>query len=162
MTLHNEIAVLGDILDQAVAATEQGSARLRIERVPSEERLVLFTDRDRLAQVFINLIANAQKYCDATAPLLRIKVRDGARGLSVDFIDNGTGIPKESQQVIFEKFSRLGDTRAAGGAGLGLAICREIAGRLGGSLTYLPGQGGAAFRVTLPNRLKPAQPRAAE
>ena len=70
--------------------------------------------------------------------------------VSVDFIDNGSGIPRESQSVIFEKFSRLADTRAAGGAGLGLAICREIVANLGGTIGYLPGQGGAAFRVTLP------------
>src|SRR5690606_19452569 len=125
---------------QAAGATEQVGAKLRILRNPADERLVLFTGRDRLAQVFIDLIANAQKYCSAEAPVLRIVVRDSARGLVVDFIDNGTGIPKESQQLIFEKFSRLGDTRATGGAGLGLAICREVVARLGGSLTYVPGQ----------------------
>ena len=71
-------------------------------------------------------------------------------GLAVDFVDNGRGIAAENQELIFEKFSRLGDTSHAGGAGLGLAICREIMDRLGGSIAYLPGQGGAAFRVTLP------------
>ncbi len=68
----------------------------------------------------------------------------------MDFIDNGSGIPKQSQSVIFEKFSRLSDQAKAGGAGLGLAICREIMDKLGGKVSYLPGQGGAAFRVTLP------------
>jgi signal transduction histidine kinase len=56
----------------------------------------------------------------------------------------------ENQALIFEKFARLTDHAKAGGAGLGLAICREIMLRLGGSITYLPGQGGAAFRVILP------------
>ena len=69
----------------------------------------------------------------------------------VDFIDNGPGIPTDQQAMIFEKFSRIGQTQA-GGAGLGLAICREIMGRLGGDITYLPGQEGAAFRVVLPVR----------
>ena len=68
----------------------------------------------------------------------------------VDFIDNGRGIPKEHQHLIFEKFARLGDQSRAGGAGLGLAICREIMHRLGGDISYLPGQGGAAFRISLP------------
>ena len=70
-----------------------------------------------------------------------------------DFIDNGSGIPKESQGIIFEKFARLSDQSRAGGAGLGLAICREVMANLGGTITYLPGQRGAAFRVTLPLRL---------
>lgn len=110
----------------------------------------LRTDPDRLAQVFINLIANARKYCDARHPELRIWVSRVDGAMAVDFIDNGSGIPPESQSVIFEKFSRLSDHRQAGGAGLGLAISREIMTRLGGALAYLPGQGGAAFRVTLP------------
>ena len=74
-------------------------------------------------------------------------LKDGQ--LLVDFIDNGTGIGAEAQDVIFEKFSRIGDQQA-GGAGLGLAICREIMARLGGAILYLPGQQGAAFRVSLP------------
>jgi signal transduction histidine kinase len=71
--------------------------------------------------------------------------------VEIDFVDNGSGIPKNSQDLIFEKFSRLSDQAAAGGAGLGLAICREIMHRLGGTVSYLPGQGGAAFRVSMPS-----------
>ena len=77
----------------------------------------------------------------------------------ITMINNRTGkgghtalLVNGSQQVIFEKFSRLSDHRAAGGAGLGLAISREVMQRLGGAIAYLPGQGGAAFRVTLPDR----------
>lgn len=69
--------------------------------------------------------------------------------MTVDFADNGSGVETDMQAMIFEKFSRIGHHQA-GGAGLGLAICREVMARLGGSITYLPGQGGAAFRVTLP------------
>ena len=71
----------------------------------------------------------------------------------VGVIDKGAGIPKEAQGLIFEKFARLTDERRAGGAGLGLAICREIMTNLGGNVAYLPGQSGAAFRVTVPLRL---------
>ena len=81
---------------------------------------------------------------------MKISVRPTAQSVIVDFIDNGPGIPKASQEVIFEKFTRLSDQRAAGSAGLGLAISREIMERLGGSIAYLPGQEGAAFRVVLP------------
>ena len=68
----------------------------------------------------------------------------------VDIHDNGSGIDPAHHAVIFEKFSRLGDQAKAGGAGLGLAICREIMERLGGKIAYVPGQRGALFRVTLP------------
>ena len=141
---------LGAILDHAVAATGTERGRLALVRQGSEE-IVLVTDGDRLAQVFINLIANAQKYCDAAGPVLTITSREVDGLLMIDFVDNGTGVAPASQDMIFEKFSRVGEQQA-GGAGLGLAICREIMARLGGSITYLPGQQGAAFRVTLPVR----------
>ncbi|SER56894.1 Na+/proline symporter [Tranquillimonas rosea] len=150
VTLNEQDVMLSQVIDRAVTATGSRADGLRIRRNPADEQVPLRTDPDRLAQVFINLIANARKYCDAAEPELGIAVRRGGVAVSVDFVDNGAGIPRDAQAVIFEKFSRLGDTSAAGGAGLGLAICREIMVRLGGGISYLPGQGGAAFRVTLP------------
>jgi len=150
VTLQDQHGNLHDILDRAASVAGGEGAGLRILRDPSDEVLYLRTDMDRLAQVFINLISNARKYCDAKEPKLRIKVGQINGKYVVDFIDNGTGIPASSQQVIFEKFSRIADQSKAGGAGLGLAICREIMERLGGQISYLPGQGGAAFRVILP------------
>lgn len=152
VTLHPQSDKLGAVLDRAVAATTSvgEGAGIDIRRSPVHEDVSIHTDTDRLAQVFINLIANAAKYCDATKPRLKIFVTVRGDWLHVDFVDNGSGIPKESQSVIFEKFSRLSDQAKAGGAGLGLAICREIMDKLGGKVSYLPGQGGAAFRVTLP------------
>jgi Na+/proline symporter/signal transduction histidine kinase len=139
---------LGEVLDHAVAATA-ADRRVRLMR-RGYEGAVLTTDLDRLSQVFINLIANADKYCDAPSPELTILTRHVDGILMVDFIDNGSGIAPEAQDVIFEKFSRIAGDQQAGGAGLGLAICREVMGRLGGTISYLPGQGGAAFRVSLP------------
>ncbi len=140
---------LARVLDSAVAAAGD-LAGLELRRSAVHEAVTIKTDPDRLAQVFINLIANARKYCDAAAPRLTIWVTHKPGLLQVDFIDNGTGIPEDRQALIFEKFSRLTDSKKAGGAGLGLAISREIMDRLGGTIAYLPGQGGAAFRVTLP------------
>ncbi|MEZ5730953.1 MAG: sensor histidine kinase [Paracoccaceae bacterium] len=152
--LNMKVANLHDLINRAV----QAASNTRPERVftmhrdfPTEHMPVI-TDTDRLVQVFINLVSNARKYCDAERPSLTISVRQRRGRITVDFIDNGTGIPRKSQSLIFEKFSRLTDTARAGGAGLGLAICREIMVNLGGTIAYLPGQGGAAFRVTLPVR----------
>ena len=141
---------LGAVLDRAVAAATQGQA-LRVDRAPGAAGIGVDTDVDRLGQVFINLIANAAKYCDAAAPRLTIAARRQDGTVTVDFIDNGSGVAAAMQGLIFEKFSRVGHHKA-GGAGLGLAICREIMVRLGGTVAYLPGQRGGAFRVTLPDR----------
>lgn len=157
VSLNMQSGRLEDLLDHAVATalTGSGTDTLRVRRHRPTEQMWLSTDLDRLSQVFINLIGNAQKYCDAERPELRIEVgqRDGR--VTVDFIDNGAGISKADQAVVFEKFARVGVQRASG-AGLGLAICREIMTRLGGSVSYLPGQGGAAFRVMLPQEGKMA------
>ncbi|WP_420860669.1 ATP-binding protein [Algirhabdus cladophorae] len=150
VSLNLSDARLSDMINQAVQSTESIRGTLLVTRSPADEDVVLHTDPDRLAQVFINLIANAAKYCEAGVPVLKINVRQTNGGLEIDFVDNGLGINPDNQSVIFEKFSRLGDTSKAGGAGLGLAICREIVQNLGGTIDYVPGQGGAAFRLQLP------------
>jgi Na+/proline symporter/signal transduction histidine kinase len=141
---------LSEVLDHAVSSALAGAqTRLEVLRTAQDENVPLLSDLDRLAQVFINLIANAQKYCDAPRPELRILVQSDGRYLVVDFIDNGAGIAVDAQSMMFEKFAR-GSADRAGGVGLGLAVCREIMQRLGGDVRYLGGQAGGAFRVTLP------------
>jgi Na+/proline symporter/nitrogen-specific signal transduction histidine kinase len=149
------MANLSDMIERALASASQTrpERRFEIRRDVAQEAIFLRTDGDRLVQVFINLISNARKYCDAAEPVLRIAVRQKGGRVMIDFIDNGAGIPKQAQGLIFEKFARLSDESRAGGAGLGLAICREIMAKLGGTVAYLPGQKGAAFRVSVPLRI---------
>lgn len=161
VTLKRQEALLFHVIDRALLSagvTQEGG--LRVLRDPASEMVPVATDVDRLAQVFINLVSNARKYCDAERPELRIAVRQRAGEVIVDFSDNGRGIPRFEREVIFEAFARLVERNSGHaeqtGAGLGLAICREIMTRLGGTITYLPGQGGAAFRVTFPRRLEAA------
>ncbi|PZX46742.1 Na+/proline symporter [Roseinatronobacter thiooxidans] len=148
---------LRELIDKAMSASNsvQADRKFRILRSRDPEAIEVITDAGRLTQVFINILSNARKYCDAPEPQMQIEVRQNKAMVEVDFIDNGSGIPRDKQALIFEKFSRLTDSMQAGGAGLGLAICREIMHNLGGEITYVPGQGGAAFRVSFPLELKP-------
>ena len=149
------LANLAVMIDRSFVAAGKFTAErgFLVARNAADEDVFLHTDADRLVQVFINLITNVRKYCDVAQPRLRIVVRQKAGRVTIDFIDNGTALPKAAQGVIFEKFARLTDPARAGGAGLGLAICREVMANLGGSIGYLPGQGGPAFRVTVPLHL---------
>ncbi|OCX64519.1 sodium:solute symporter [Thioclava sp. SK-1] len=162
--LNITVANLHDLLNRAVqaASSTRPERSFKIERDFPAEHMPVFTDCDRLVQVFINLISNARKYCAAEPGVLRVELHRRGNMIDVDFIDNGQGIPTRSQALIFEKFSRLSDMSRAGGAGLGLAICREIMVNLGGEIAYLPGQGGAAFRVSLPLRSSISAPSPAE
>ena len=107
---------------------------------------------DRLAQVFINLIANAVKYNSNPDPVVTITsyLVDGQ--YRVEVADNGPGIDRADSRRIFEKFSR-GSTASSGGdngSGLGLAISRQIVVRMDGALDLVSSEAGAKFAVTLP------------
>ncbi|MGP9803953.1 ATP-binding protein [Paracoccus sp. NSM] len=149
------VANLHDLINRALSAASatRPERSFLIDRDMSSEHLGIITDADRLLQVLINVISNARKYCDSARPLLILRVQNlESDGTIIDIIDNGSGIDSARQSLIFEKFARLNDPARAGGAGLGLAICREIMAALGGDISYLPGQGGAAFRIRLPKR----------
>jgi len=152
VAMQSQQGMLSELIERAVssAVSDKGARPLEVLRDLESEAISLTTDLDRLSQVFINLVSNARKYCDAATPQLRIIVTRQSGGITVDFIDNGAGIAEKHREIVFEKFSRLSDSSAAGSAGLGLAISREILRNLGGVIEYLPGQSGAGFRVTLP------------
>lgn len=111
-------------------------------------------DATRVRQILVNLVGNALKFTKAgeVAIVARAERAGDGAGLVLEVIDTGVGIAPEVLPHLFERFTQAdeSDVRRFGGAGLGLAICREIMTRLGGSIAYLPGQGGAAFRLQIP------------
>ena len=153
VVLNEQTGMLSALLDRAVGAAGLHDSDLKVRRDRATEDIGLTADLDRLVQVFINLISNARKYCDAQEPQLTISVSQTRGACYVDFIDNGSGIAPENEQLIFEIFSRVSDQSKAGGAGRGLAICREIMNRLGGDVDYIRRPAGHAFRVTLPKAM---------
>jgi signal transduction histidine kinase len=108
-----------------------------------EGPLHVMADRDRLAQVVGNLIANAVKYSPEGGPI-EIVVHDRGDTLRVEVVDHGLGIPAEDQSQIFTKFFR-GHAAVHGipGTGLGLAVAREIVEAHGGEIGFAsrPGEG---------------------
>ena len=146
---------LKEIVEDSATATAQlfseRDAELQV-RLPEAVPAVA-ADRDRIKQVMLNLLSNAAKFCDAEHGRVAVEfgVADGA--LRVDVRDNGPGIEREDQQLIFEKFRQGGDglTERTKGTGLGLPICREIVAYLGGELWVESEPGsGATFSFTLP------------
>lgn len=106
--------------------------------------------RGRLARVLGNLLDNAQRH--ATGEVRVSLRREGATAV-VEVADDGAGVPEGDRERIFERFVRLDDARARddGGAGLGLAIARDVAAGHGGTLTVREApEGGALFVLRLP------------
>ncbi|MBV1865089.1 MAG: sensor histidine kinase [Rhodobacteraceae bacterium] len=143
---------LGSIIDRAITTTETHlqERKILLKRDLDHEAITVNTDPDRLAQVLINLISNAAKYCSAQKPEVSISCGRSASAVLIDVADNGSGIEAADIDLIFQKFSRLSGVFSAGSAGLGLPISREIMRNLKGTLTYVPTAKGALFRITLP------------
>ncbi|WP_066359911.1 sensor histidine kinase [Herbidospora mongoliensis] len=100
----------------------------------------------QLTRVITNLLVNAARHCEKA-----VSVRV-AEGPLLEVLDDGPGIPVEHRERVFHRFTRLDEARDrdAGGAGLGLAIAREIVIAHGGTLTIEDSPRGALFRLTLP------------
>jgi PAS domain S-box-containing protein len=106
-------------------------------------------DRDRLDQVFTNLISNAVKYGRGAPVEVELASTENSALLSVR--DHGIGIPRTEHARIFERFERASSARNYGGLGLGLWITREIVSAHGGTMEVESDTGrGATFRVVLP------------
>ncbi|MFN2564611.1 MAG: ATP-binding protein [Gemmatimonadaceae bacterium] len=122
-------------------------------RLPLEP-VVVRADREKLGQVLLNLLSNAAKF---TAAGGRVTVDAVTRPEVPDAVflrisDTGVGIPRAKQEAIFEPFVQVhvGPTRPAEGAGLGLAISRDLARGMGGALRVRSVVGeGSTFTLTL-------------
>ncbi|WP_326720614.1 HAMP domain-containing histidine kinase [Streptomyces sp. NBC_00243] len=106
--------------------------------------------RGQLARVLANLLDNAQRHARER---VSVRVRTDGAWVVVEVADDGAGVPADQRERIFERFVRLDDarTRDDGGAGLGLAIARDVALRHEGTLTVREApEGGALFELRLP------------
>jgi two-component system phosphate regulon sensor histidine kinase PhoR len=109
-------------------------------------------DRDRIAQILINLLDNADRY-SPDGGAITVSIRETPDRLQLAVTDHGIGIAAGEQQAIFEKFYRVDPhlTETPGGTGLGLYICRELAERMHGKIAVEsePGR-GSTFALELP------------
>jgi signal transduction histidine kinase len=146
---------LRDSIDDAVAATGQlfNDKNVALETdVPADAPPVI-ADADRVLQVLINLLSNAVKFCEQDSGRVHVGLARHGSSLRVEVRDNGPGVSRADQQVIFEKFRQAADAFGgrSHGTGLGLAISRQIIARFGGRLWVEsePGR-GATFIFTIP------------
>jgi two-component system sensor histidine kinase RpfC len=154
--LHALLATVHALLHHQ--AVEKGLA-LHLEVDPAVPHR-LHGGRRSLQQILVNLTANAIKFTDhgrVTLRLVGIMIGPEVVTLRIEVQDTGIGIPPETQERIFERFTQADEstTRRYGGTGLGLAIARQLAEVLGGSLVVesTPGTGSCfRFQGTLARR----------
>lgn len=143
------------------AQFDSRAQRLDLEIQPDLPQIE--ADRDRIRQVLVNLLTNANEYCPEGAGI-GVKVRPTGADVEIDVIDDGPGIPAAQLEHIFERFSRgdAGETQRVGGTGLGLAISKSLVELHGGRIDAesTPGE-GSTFRVHLP-AIAPRDPSGTE
>ncbi|MDQ6915363.1 MAG: ATP-binding protein [Actinomycetota bacterium] len=151
---------LRELATDAVRAHQAAADAAGVELTVEGEAIDVTVDRDRIHQVIANLVDNAIR-CAPEGTAVTVAVGRDAGRAAIRVSDEGPGVPVEARQRIFERFARDDAARSrTGGAGLGLAICREIVRAHGGEIwveDHAPR--GSTFVVTLAATAGPARQR---
>jgi len=139
--------LLGDVADSLRPLVEAKGLELIVD-VP--ENLTLYGDTDALIRLFVNLIDNSIKYTEQGR--VTVAACNEQDMVIVNVVDTGIGMQPQHLERIFDRFYRVDLARSSGGAGLGLAIARQIVRAHNGRLDVHsePGK-GSTFTVSLPN-----------
>ena len=140
--------MLGQVVDEFYPALEEQHKRAVVD---APEGLTALIDGDKMARVFNNVMKNAIAY-SYEGSTIRVSVERRDQTVEIRFENQGDPIPKPKLQVIFEKFYRLDAARATdrGGAGLGLAIAKEIVTAHGGTIECDSTPERTVFTIVVP------------
>jgi signal transduction histidine kinase len=151
-----EALTLGALVERARPVLERRCAAddaTLVLDLAGHEGLALATDPDAVGQVLANLVDNACKYgCPAPGATVRLSAVAQPGSVELHVRDEGPGVPPALARRVFRPFERAGrdESDPAPGVGLGLALSRDLARRLGGELGLASGGPGATFRLRLP------------
>lgn len=140
--------MLEQIADELYAVLKEKNLRCDVQ---IDDTLMIYGDADKLARVFDNLLRNAIAYCDK-GTAIRIQAKERHQEIEIVVANEGEKIPEEELSAIFEKFYRVDGSRSSktGGAGLGLAIAKEIVELHHGTIRAESEEWETRFIVTLP------------
>jgi signal transduction histidine kinase len=156
--LRSEPVELGELSRAVLAEFELGTAERGIQTELEDHGGSVWTrgDPGSIARILRILLDNAVRLSPAGSKL-QIELRSGSE-VALSVSDQGPGVPPEEREQIFRRFERGRDTGGKAGFGLGLAIGRELAERMGGELVLEDRRGpGATFTLRLPSAASPAR-----
>ncbi|MFE1245340.1 ATP-binding protein [Fictibacillus sp. NPDC058756] len=145
---HSILPIIEDVIDVQKINSHKHAFEVELKT----ENLSVFGDKDKLSQVFVNLMSNAVKYSPEGGKV-QVILKSNENHLIIHVKDEGLGIPKAALQNLFTKFYRVdnSDRRKIGGTGLGLAIVKEIVKAHNGhiSVDSILGE-GSTFTIKFP------------
>lgn len=146
----NLSVLLKDVSDSLRPLAEAKKLSLNCE---TSDNLIVLGNSDELIRLFVNLLDNAIKYTERGE--INISANHNEKSVVVKVADTGIGIPAEHIPHIFDRFYRVEESRTLRGAGLGLAIAKEIVRAHHGEIEVRSKTGqGTVFVVSLPKNLK--------
>jgi signal transduction histidine kinase len=143
-------AILGRCEPRIRDRLEACGMTLVCHNTDTTENLLLLTDGTAVEQILFNLADNASKYASGPGRSVTLSINANANTVVFSFADNGTGIPASALKKIFQPFNRSAEDAAGSkpGVGLGLALSRQLARRLGGDLKLAhTGPDGTTFHL---------------
>ena len=144
---HIDICDLFKDLEVSWSFRADATSNIKLTFLPPAERCVVYTEKNRIQQVLINLMNNAFKF--TTEGEIRVGFEQLETGMRFFVSDTGKGIPADKQEEIFNRFVKLDNF--VSGTGLGLSICQTILNKLDGEIGVDSTEGvGSTFWFTLP------------
>jgi PAS domain S-box-containing protein len=155
--LTREVVDVGGVVEEvadAIGATlRSGETKLRVGVLPR-----VWVDRNQLRLLLQNLLINAVKFRDPARPLVvEVSAERRPGGWRFTVADNGRGLGRRDPREIFDAFTRTEESHNLGGTGIGLATCRRIVDRHGGTISAHPAEPGLRIEFVLPDT-RPAEP----
>jgi signal transduction histidine kinase len=163
VTLRSEPLELGELCRAVAAEFELAAAERHatLDIHPPSTPCWAQADPGAVARIVRILLDNALRVVPADSSV-EVEVYGDGRWARLTVGDHGPGVPLAERTLIFERFQRGSTTGGRGGFGLGLAIGRELATRMGGALELLDGGEGARFQLRLPTVHEDEMPTAIE
>lgn len=147
LSIKPEAIDLGEQISQVVPGLRESSSTHKTVTVSGEE-IMAWADPLRVRQILRNLVTNAIKY---GGDRIVVATREHMSQATVVVADNGVGVAEREAKLIFERYYRSAQSPTQpGSVGIGLAVSRQLAEMMGGSLSYIPGDSQHRFELALP------------
>lgn len=154
--LNLELVDLNDIVGMVEASNSPVALKKGVDMSTSVDGDVplIMSDWEKVRRILVNLVSNAVKFTPAGGRVeVRVTWLSDSQRVRIQVSDTGIGVPKDKQNLIFERFTQenMSTVRRYGGSGLGLSLVKDLVGMLGGSVGLESEVGqGSTFSIELP------------
>lgn len=152
LVIKPKVQTVTAILNKAMKSVHLHFPHLEVSLKVEPEAECVLADKDRMTQVFVNILENAARYNDKAKPTCNVRSEKIDDSVVISFSDNGIGVSEKHLSKIFDSFYQvdMGSGRKVGGTGLGLSICRGIMAAHGGKIWAEQNpKGGTVFKISL-------------